>query len=389
MEISSAPGGGTVVNIEVPVPRRLNDLPLFTEDPTAWSGPTPSDATKNHSSIPLDQLRSGRTVGFFGYDREGSCPFGLPRLGLTLERDFEKMGCRVVPIEEADLIIADGRVEETTEALSLLRQAKTDDIVFLIAADHEAHPEVVCEEVDLGKRIRRYRKPGIPSTLREILFPGYRKALKTDLSALSGRTSSIHSPDLLNSGHARSESSVTMSDSPRVVSPSPNQATALTESPKATLHPTFEKSTPSPRRSLAGLFGWKPKGMSTEECVASLCLGDYFGSRRKLSRTSSQNSSDAHSIHSAGSSSAYENTPTLENNTSMEDAASPYPDGVRTPSEETLADEEEEEHVKVLVVEDNVINRKILVKILQSKLISESRLVSRAVFFVPLLRIAH
>jgi hypothetical protein len=104
MEISSAPGRGCVVNLEVPVLRRsplipLTPVPTTSLDPNVIA-PTPPSEPKQ------------RKIALVGFNRSDKKQSGLPELGETLKRQYAKLGCEIVSIPDADLIIANGDVEE-------------------------------------------------------------------------------------------------------------------------------------------------------------------------------------------------------------------------------------------------------------------------------------
>jgi hypothetical protein len=128
---------------------------------------------------------------------------------------------------------------------------------------------------------------------------------------------------------------------------------------------------------------WKPKGMCMEEAIANLCLGDYFSSCKRwmLKRTPSRGSETSSIAHSQKESSVGDDDGTpatsYEEHLSAPPGVPDYNDGHKDvgieqqASELVLQEEEKEEvKVKVLVVEDNMINRKIMVKILSTKLVS-------------------
>jgi hypothetical protein len=127
-----------------------------------------------------------------------------------------------------------------------------------------------------------------------------------------------------------------------------------------------------------------------EEAIANLCLGDYFSSCKRwmLKRTPSRGSETSSVTHSLRDSSIAddEGTPGTSYDEHMsapldvplhddEEGRLPAKNadlGIEHQEAELVLQEEEKEEVKVkvLVVEDNMINRKIMVKILSTKLVS-------------------
>jgi len=232
--------------------------------------------------------------------------------------------------------VVEGRHEETELGVDLIQKAKAVEIVFLVSNDHEANPMVTKLERKLGKRIRRFRKPATPSILRESLFPGQSKAIRSEVPTAKGtRRISISSPDEVNE-----HGNVSM--------------------PKTHFDEESMRSPPGrPRGLMSGLSQlWKPNGQTVEDAVASLCLGDYFSSRLRTSLV--RTPSNASSIQGSSNEAA---TPISQSE-----------EAIDTPPTESQPDssatEAEPEPIKVLVVEDNKINRKILVKILSTKIAS-------------------
>jgi len=351
MEISSTPNGGTTVKIEVPVPKRKVSVPNspVTTSPDKLHGNDPS-----HLAADADNFQVGRQVALLGYDMvdKNTCLWGLPRLGKVLHHSFVKMGCHIASLEDAEVVVLDGRMEEAgpeageRSLYHWLDKIGGRDIVILVAEDHEAHPDVLARERECGKQIRRYRKPITPTILREILFPDHSLQITAKIETAGG--GSYDEP--VNS---------------------PEKVDAHGNELKAGLR--FDESTidvQRPCRLSAAMTGisslWKPKGMPVEEAVASLCLGDYFSSRRKGTRSNSNSS-----VHSRDKS--FESTPTLVSG-EFSDVNSTPAMSMNTPSDDRdemdfdPEPEPEPENIKVMVVEDNMINRKILVKILSTKL---------------------
>jgi signal transduction histidine kinase len=359
MEISSTANGGTTVKIEVPVPKRKVSVPNspVTTTPDKLHGDDPS-----HLATHPDHFQVDRKVALLGYDKidKDTCVWGLPRLGKVLHHSFVKMGCHLVSVEDAEVVVLDGRMEEAApdkgehSLYHWLDKIGGKDIVILVAEDHEAHPDVLARERECRKQIRRYRKPITPTILREILFPDHSRQVTAKIPTTEGGSyeQPINSPDKIDAHGNEMKSS---------------------GSTKSGLR--FDESTievKRPCRLSSAITGisqlWKPKGMAVEEAVASLCLGDYFSSRRKgsLSRTTSNTSSHERdkSIDStptlvSGEFSDINSTPAMSMNTPSDDHGE---------MEYESEPETEPENIKVMVVEDNMINRKILVKILSTKL---------------------
>lgn len=402
MEVTSGPGQGCKVELEVPVPRRT----ITMADSAAKVGHS------RHSSIDdpahlvkrPEEMQLGKKVTFVGFDSEGPGAYGRHALLEALQHQYRKLGCEIVDLESAELAIVDGRTEETEEGVNVIGNIKTDDIVFLVASEHEALPAVLTKEKQLGKTIRRFRKPATPSILRESLFPGHSKAIVAEIPDTKGghEQHNISSPEQVTS-HGRTASSSggrETKEKPKLqfadqVAPSHPHGHVTPE-----LIVDNAQTCPVVSR-LASL--WRPRNMDVEDAVASLSLGDYFSSRRRTSlmRANSNggyptpttptftSSIDTDSTQAwtpqVGSEREY-----MTNSTMSDDGS--YSHGHRrdkadgtdvsdrmddTPGLEDEEDEEEEEEesdevVKVMVVEDNMVNRKILVKILTSKLANES-----------------
>lgn len=311
MEITSAPGTGCTVIIEVPLPVTRG-----------WHAPSPV--------LPAEPKRK---VAFIGFDPDVDPAFHLDRLRASLERQYAKIGCEIVPVDEADLVIADGSLEDTPSGLGQLARLTAPEVVILAGVDDEALPPAA-EMSSPERRIRRLLKPVTPALIRDTL--------------------------------ARTP-----------VASTPTDATPNPAEPRLRAHfadvDTTEPHTPGSSNSNSGpAMAWKPRGVCVEEAVASLCLGDYFSSRNRLSRASSNGSSGM------ASGPLLDTTSSIESRGPTETEGSPWlrssTSPVTTPSDEALdlvtppPATPEPHHTKVLVVEDNVINRKILVKILSAAL---------------------
>ena len=309
MEISSAPGRGCTVQLEVPLPchqvSTSRSASSGSPEPTSSSGPA-------HLIGNSDNFNVQRKVGFAGFTAGPLGGNGLDRLHTCLMRQYRKLGCEIVPIEEAELVVMDGQQEESKLGAENMQKIKTEDIVLLIKQGHEADPSITQLEHQLGRKVRRFRKPVTPSILRESLFPDHARDIKVEIhDANASLESTISTPD-----HCDAHG-----DSSKVESKSPS---GHNESQNHTGRPTRSKS------SLSQV--WKPKGMLVEDAVACLSLGDYFPS---------------HPI------------PSLLRSSSPPSAESPSHTPLTPAGAKPVV-------TNVLVVEDNMINRKILVKILSA-----------------------
>lgn len=343
MEISSAPGRGCVVNLEVPVLRRSPLIPL-TPVPT-----TPLEPNVIAPTPPSEPKQ--RKIALVGFNRSDKKQSGLPKLGETLKRQYTQLGCEIVSIPDADLIIANGDVEETDTGKLLMEGARTDEIIFLVQPGHEPNPDVLDEAKRYSRNVRRIPKPVTPSVIRQTL--GRHRA------HVGFPTSPVRHRD----GPRSSISSTPEPSSKEAPTPgTPNPSAPSTV--KVVKDEDYFRKRP-------GLFGgfsqlWKPKGMCPEEAIACLSLGDYFSSRRRgtLHRTPSTGSSGRNS--SVGDDSS---TPATSHSGLFD---LPRDNGFSTPVTPNETEPEpapEPPRIKVLVVEDNMINRKILVRILSTKLV--------------------
>jgi hypothetical protein len=301
----------------------------------------------------------------------------------ALEHQYTKLGCELVDREHADLAIIHGHVEETLEGVGILQDTSAKDVVFLVGAEHDAHPDVLLQEQQQEKTVRRFRKPATPSILRETLFPGQSKAILAEVPSRHGvRKTSINAPEQVSS-HGRTASTGTLVGSDRdrkprlhfaddeLLKPASQVGSTEPSTPLETPAGSWARATCPIVSRLASL--WKPpRNMDVEEAVACLSLGDYFGSRRRgsLRRVPSNATSDAASTPTIGSFET-EMTPQLDTPQPGSEGGPEVKDAEETPMMEMEEQKLEppEEIVKVLVVEDNVVNRKILVRILSSKLV--------------------
>jgi hypothetical protein len=336
MEISSLPGKGCTVRLEVPVPRRTINV-----DTDEQGSDEMAELLEN-----ADDMQIGRKVhlaGFAQSDRPGTA--ALEKLGQCLQRQFEKLGCSIVPIEEAELVVADGVIEQYEAGKAILENSNTDDVVFVVPEEHEADPEVIELERRLGKNVRRFRKPTTPSILREALFPGHSQVIASETSTPTGKvTEDVNAPDqvdahgkIIRHGSHASKSAASRGHSKASWGAGTHQSWSSVQSPQSPL----PRATPSPRSVENRPFR---TGMDVEDAVASLSLGDYFSSRRVT---------HAHTPKGSPSGAG----PVVK---------TPGTDGGGSGTAMPVA---AQERITVMVVEDNTINRKILVKILSNKLV--------------------
>ncbi|OCF37230.1 hypothetical protein I316_01137 [Kwoniella heveanensis BCC8398] len=352
MEITSAPGAGTTVQIDVPLPVR--SVPFPDSPDSANSSRKNSASSIRQLSLHDGQMDIKRDVALVGFS--GSLPFDT--LGSALERQYRKLGCEIVPLSKAELIVANGSMEETYKGVSVMEEASTDDIVFLVTTDHAADHQVLEAAERHSRKVRRFLKPSTPSVLRETLFPNHSQRLKDRFKAETNADTDAHSintPNLIGpNGNDMGRPSPTGYDP--MVSPANESASG-----------NSSLSTKSPG------VDWRPRNMQIEEAVARLSLGEYFP---PISPKSSTVSQLAHPALSEGATdNDNDETPTLEPSVARErdvtSSSSITEDSSRTSSphgNDTVAQQpnDAEERIKVLVVEDNKINRTILVKILSS-----------------------
>ncbi|WWD04951.1 hypothetical protein V865_003022 [Kwoniella europaea PYCC6329] len=276
MEITSAPGAGTTVQIDVPLPVR--SVP-FPESPSEPGSRRESTASIRQLSLHHNAMEVGRKVcltGWLGYGPR------IEMVGKALDRQYAKIGCEMVSnVEDAQLIIAYGGIEEdVNQARELFEKAQTDDIVFLITEEHSAQEEVLELEKQMELKIRRFKRPTNPSILRETLFPEHSERLKRlfdqqtngDVKVDSGSINTPHlmSPEGDDAGHPSGQSGETKKNAP---SPSPMSFSTFGSNDWS--FPT-NSNTQSSSGPGSVSDNWKPSNMNIEEAVASLSLGEYF-----------------------------------------------------------------------------------------------------------------
>jgi hypothetical protein len=327
--VSSSPGRGSTVYIEVPLPRREI---------------TVNEDEKDSAAVLLtgkaEEVADGRLVYLAGFEDTEGADYGRRRLGISLARQFRKVGSRITEdLAVAELVVADGSCEEMEVYLvELLKSAKTKDVVFLVDEPHDACANAEQIAAEHKTQVRRFRKPVTPAVIREILHPNHANAISSSPSymntpqSLSEMTSAVNSPDSVGP-HDQSNSS----------------STADGAAPAAT-----------PRGR---------SGASTiEDAIASLSLGDYFSSRRRSIKRSApslvtQRLASPVSPLSSGSAQTSplpQTTPSVAQSLKSHQQAE-VPDG---PSDQPC----------IMVVEDNNINRAILCQMLRGLVSGHARM---------------
>jgi CheY-like chemotaxis protein len=334
MEISSAPGDGCTISIQVPLP----------------IAPLPPSLTPTVTTVD----GAPRKVAVLGFDRPGDdLRCGLDRLGASLERQYAGLGCDIVPAAEADLIIMDGGFETDDIAPSVLSAIKASEVVVFETDGDKPGPITLPSTTEL----RRLHKPVTPSLIRSTLSRTPPRASlesnNTDSAVGRPRPLRLHFD---SESIARSEKSFSQPDK---------------EEKAVTTPKTVCKTT----KGLSTLFGWKSRGMCVEEAVASLCLGDYFSSRGRprLPSGASTGSSGSSFPATSPSEDTLGDTDPLASPGLGSTPSSPWlgteSTPVTTPSDEapvTVPPAPTPHPMTVLVVEDNMVNRKILVRILKT-----------------------
>ncbi|BEI96246.1 hypothetical protein CcaverHIS631_0111950 [Cutaneotrichosporon cavernicola] len=331
MEISSAPGDGCSISIQVPLPIASPLAPL-PPIPTVDGAP--------------------RKVAIIGFDRPGrDLRCGLDRLGASLERQYASLGCDIVPAADADLVIMDGGFESDGMAPSVLAAINASELVVFEAEGDK--PALIT--LPPNTQLRRLSKPATPSLIRSSLS---RTSSRVDMEPNSTEIVLGRSRPLRL--HFDSDS-ITRSE--KSSQPDKEDRGVLTRKAASVCKAS---------KSLSTFFGWKSRGMCVEEAVASLCLGDYFSSRGRP-RLPSGASTGSSASFPATSPSEDAGTDPLASPGVTSAPSSPWlgteSTPVTTPSDETPAiipPAPTPHPMTVLVVEDNVVNRKILVRILKT-----------------------
>ena len=271
MEISSGPGKGCVVQLVAPLSRQ------------------------QYVQVDETDARMANKVSIVGFS---------PALEQILRVELARLGTVLVEAKDAQIILADGHLEETREGMHLLASGKP--IVYLVFSGHEPLQAITDKQAQLGIEVRRVQKPGTARVIKE--------ALRLD--------SSLDSEQNL--------------DTPRA------DRTASTNS-----IPTIRVGEWSSQRDVGDL-------------IAGLALGQ-MPEPRKVTTSSNQSTE---SLVRSISPDATKTTPRVDSTARF----------VR-PDTSPLQSIDEGTGVHIVVVEDNVINRKILVKILKSRKNPEPQLI--------------
>lgn len=254
-----------------------------------------------------------RQIAVQGFTRFHDPHCALKRIGSMLERTYRKLGHSVVADpKDADLVVVEGTLALTPEGMAML-SAMPADLVLFVGEDAApfANTIAMLSQDPPGRTVRVLKEPLTPAAL----------------------------------AHSAASAAAELTPVPEIV----------TED------------------------GWRPKNVA--ESIAALCLGDYFSSRRSARPpppTASSSSVPSSARTSASSTSGTAATPPSppSSHSSPSPATrylipeySPLFEGDEDPALPPPA-----EVTSVLVVEDNVINRKILVKILRQALGKECEL---------------
>ena len=333
MEISSTPGKGTTVQMEVPLPRR---------DIYSPSSPgKESNLDVDDDKLSLDEFvpLPIRTIALIGFDSGGLHP-DLARVGESLARQYDKLGCELTTdLQAADLVVVDGRQQDDDAAFAdTLARIRTNDIVILVDDAYCAPSQsAIAPEEHNGKKIRCLRKPITPALLQESLSPG------------STSVGAVPQPGRLNSVSASK-------DEPNVL-----QAAEPTQDEGPWRHdhmPPRRSSFSGGEQVVRGMSdtSWVPPGSSLADAVATLSLGNLPARRRRPSSSSPPSNTQPPVLETPlPSVSVFDFGSNETGLTSPEPRAEP---ARRAGTAGTGV------VVTVLVVEDNLINRKILVKLL-------------------------
>ncbi|WVR06437.1 hypothetical protein IAU60_003468 [Kwoniella sp. DSM 27419] len=376
MEITSTPGKGTTVQIDVSLPVRSIPFPELSESHD--NSRRSSSASVAQLQVSQDQMHVSRRVALVGMDRE----VPLQTLGTALKRQYAKLGCEIVGVSDAELIICNGDYEEDEEkGTKLFEEAETSDIVFLVIEDHSASRAVLHAAEKHGKKIRRFKKPTTPSILRETLFPNHSQKLQ-DLRGRSKEGDDDGStPNAVNT--------------PNMMGPEGEDQgppTGQGYRPSYDRYQSWTASISSARSdpSSAPTSASRQRGAeSVTDAIASLSMGEYFppmlGNQDRLKDFEQEVQQSAMSVRphdrqqgedaeeeQSGSSVSPCDTPVATVATAVDSgtqplrltSSDPHSEAGHELPETVDQSKEETELVNVLVVEDNKINRTILVKIL-------------------------
>ncbi|OCF54830.1 hypothetical protein L486_07485 [Kwoniella mangroviensis CBS 10435] len=401
MEITSAPGAGTTVQIDVPLPLRSGPFP---DSPSEPGSRRESTASIRQLNLHHNDMEIGRKVCLTGWVGQGP---RFEMVGRALYRQYVKIGCEMVPtIGDAQLIVAYGGIEEdVSQAKELFEKARTKDIVFLITEEHSAQGKVLEMEKQMDLNIRRFKRPTNPSILRETLFPNHSERLKKlfdqetngEVRVDSGSINTPHlmSPEGDDAGQP-STSADNRGTKRNASSPFPMSLSNFGSNGRS--FPTNDNTQPSIGPESVS-DNWKPSNMDTEEAVASLSLGEYFPkmSPKQTFRGEEDPSRDTTTPDAEEENDEEEEshaTPMNENTNvdvdrkysvatekgsesgqSVSTSTTNHgPDSInsfsltRNHSIDLTSGSKEDGKVKVMVVEDNKINRTLLVKLLQKQI---------------------
>lgn len=335
MEMSSTPGKGTTVQLEVPLPRRDLSSPISP-------GKSPRVHLDDEKLVLVEEkpVRS-RMVALVGFESDSLHP-DLARVGQSLARQYGRLGCAITTdLQEADLVVLDGRQEDRSALADILARVRTDDVVILVCHDYRTTPIAIAAEIQSGKQIRRLRKPITPALVQESLSPG-----STSVGAVRGpsRSRSGSNPN----GESRSRSG----------------GGAGAERPagegQRTDHLKQRRSSFSGGEQVVrGVSdtSWVPTGLSLEDAIATLSLGNLPAKRRRSARSSSASTTSTPAVPDV----SVPTDPVL----ALDELGFTSPDPPEEPPTSVgTAGSAGAGVVTVLVVEDNLINRKILVRLL-------------------------
>ncbi|WWC62667.1 uncharacterized protein I303_105264 [Kwoniella dejecticola CBS 10117] len=399
MEITSAPGEGTTVQIDVPLP--LRSIP-FPEVP----GSDPDAGPRRESAESIRQLTVEKNS--IDVDRK-VCLIGWagPRIdsvGKALRRQYAKLGCEIVTdIQQAQLVIACGKVEEDAEVFEREISGKTlntHDIVFLIADDHQASPQVLELEKQRGYEVRRFKRPTKPSILRETLFPNHSVRLQelADADDENGDHTTVRPPPRKGKGaemETLKDQQTGPINTPHLMSPDGRdigepfeengdkgklqQGDMSRQSRDAKLRDKNIGGTDSylgrnkntvgpqnPARKVDYAIGPLDSRADIEDMVADLSLGMDPSVKPKQQKTpirTREGECDSELPDAVSTEDAKE----IENG-SLDPESQINSKSVSNAKAEPKVKVKDKDKIKVLVVEDNKINRTILVKILSGKL---------------------
>ncbi|WWC70842.1 uncharacterized protein I206_104794 [Kwoniella pini CBS 10737] len=418
MEITSAQGAGTTVQIDVPLPlRSIPFTDLHNSEPGSRRESTDSI---RQLTVNQDSINVGRKVYLLGW--EGS---RINVVGKALNRQYTKLGCEIVnDISQAQLIIAFGKVEEDLELFKrkiYSQNLKTDNLVYLTSENHKANSEVLKLQDEKQYKVRRFKRPTNPSILRETLFPNHSKRLQDTVKEENNnhdnndfKRSDSHVPSPTNEQADLEMDSGTI-NTPHLMSPNGDDMGEPFDSKgiKGLYHHNGSResnqSTANRENSLAQISEASRDKLdkdatstkSIEDVIADLSLGIYSPVDVNPQQLTADRDVDANegvtkeqSTHNlqinnlqqgrsqvkTGDSSNSNLLP--NNNTSVASGKDTQTDTVGQPSNPSICPTKsvnKNNHislasnpnkVKVLVVEDNKINRTILVKILSSTLSS-------------------